>query len=80
MLEVSKVRVTAIWDSEAQVWVAESDDVPGLITEAESTSALMQKLETLIPELLRENCVPYLQHLDVSVYAGPEQLQFSIAA
>jgi predicted RNase H-like HicB family nuclease len=28
--------VDAHWDSEAGVWVAESEDIPGLVTEAES--------------------------------------------
>ncbi|WP_186087394.1 DUF1902 domain-containing protein [Burkholderia gladioli] len=49
------VHVSAFWDAEARVWVAESDDVPGLITEAETMDALAQKLKTLIPELLDEN-------------------------
>jgi predicted RNase H-like HicB family nuclease len=31
--------VTAIWDDEAKVWVAESDDVPGLVTEAPTLEA-----------------------------------------
>jgi predicted RNase H-like HicB family nuclease len=31
--------VTAEWDSEAAVWVAESEDVPGLVTEAENLGA-----------------------------------------
>ncbi|MGH9394255.1 MAG: DUF1902 domain-containing protein, partial [Terriglobales bacterium] len=26
------IRVRATWDPEARVWVAESDDVPGLVT------------------------------------------------
>jgi len=28
--------ILAQWDSEACVWVAESDDVPGLVAEADS--------------------------------------------
>ncbi len=47
----------AFWDSEAGVWVAESDDVPGLITEAETMELLIVKLHGLIPELLVENGV-----------------------
>jgi predicted RNase H-like HicB family nuclease len=47
--------VTAEWDSEAAVWVAESEDVPGLVTEAENLEALVAKLRTLIPELLEAN-------------------------
>lgn len=47
--------IRAQWDSEAGVWVAESDDVPGLVAEADSPNALVQKLHTLIPELLELN-------------------------
>lgn len=47
-----QVTVSAFWDDEAQVWVAESDDVPGLITEAENIEALADKLRVLIPELM----------------------------
>ena len=47
--------VHAQWDDEANVWVASSDDVPGLVTEADTTVALAQKLKTLIPELLELN-------------------------
>lgn len=49
------ILVTATWDSEASVWVAESDDVPGLATEAESLDALLLKLNVMIPELLEMN-------------------------
>jgi len=47
--------IHALWDQEAQVWVAESDDVPGLITEAETMEQLIGKLQGLIPELLEAN-------------------------
>lgn len=47
--------VFAEWDDEAKVWVATSDDVPGLITEAETQPALVKKLQVMIPELLHEN-------------------------
>jgi predicted RNase H-like HicB family nuclease len=40
------------------VWVAESDDVPGLIAEAETIEALLSKLDALIPELLKLNAIP----------------------
>jgi len=45
-------QVRAQWDSEAGVWVAESEDVPGLVAEAESPNMLREKLRVLIPELL----------------------------
>ena len=47
--------VQARWDGEGGVWVAESDDVPGLVAEAESPNALAKKLRVLIPELLEVN-------------------------
>ena len=42
--------VEARWDSEAGVWVAESDDIPGLVAEAESMNALVEKVRILVPE------------------------------
>jgi len=47
--------VQADWDPEAGVWVATSDDVPGLATEAETIEALTEKLRTIVPELLEAN-------------------------
>ena len=46
-----QITVKAEWDPEAKVWVASSDDVPGLITEAETVEALAEKLSVMIPEL-----------------------------
>jgi hypothetical protein len=42
---------------EAHVWVATSDDVPGLATEEDTMEGLIEKLKTLIPELLDVNGV-----------------------
>ena len=47
-----------LWDAEASVWVATSDDVPGLVTEAATIPELTGKLRVLIPELLEENDLP----------------------
>ena len=47
-----KIIVQAIWDAEAQVWVAESENVPGLATEADTIETLTAKLRNIIPELL----------------------------
>lgn len=49
--------VHAEWDDEAQVWVATSEDVPGLVTEAETVEALSAKLRIIVPELLEANGV-----------------------
>ena len=47
--------VHAEWDPEAKVWVATSDNVPGLATEADTVEQLVAKLRVLIPELLEAN-------------------------
>jgi predicted RNase H-like HicB family nuclease len=52
---MSPYNVTAEWDEEAQVWVASSQDVPGLATGADTLEALIEKLKVVIPELLVEN-------------------------
>jgi predicted RNase H-like HicB family nuclease len=46
------IQVSASWDDEAHVWVAKSEDIPGLITEAPTLEALMEKLAVMVPELL----------------------------
>jgi len=50
--------IEVTWDNQAEVWVAESEDVPGLITEAVSRTHLIDKLAVLIPELLELNQRP----------------------
>jgi predicted RNase H-like HicB family nuclease len=47
--------IRAEWDDEARVWVATSDDVPGLATEAETMEGLIEKLKTMVPDLLEAN-------------------------
>jgi hypothetical protein len=47
--------IRATWDDDARVWVAVSDDVPGLVAEAPEVETLIQKLKILIPELLEAN-------------------------
>lgn len=47
--------VTAFWDDEAKVWVATSDDVPGLATEARTLDALVERVHAVAPELLDDN-------------------------
>jgi predicted RNase H-like HicB family nuclease len=54
-MESNTYHVHADWDPEANVWVATSDDVPGLATEAETIEGLATRLRTMIPELLEAN-------------------------
>jgi hypothetical protein len=45
------------WDEDTAVWTADSDDIPGLATEAETLEGLSRKLESMIPELVALNSV-----------------------
>lgn len=68
--------VRAEWDDEASVWVASSDDVPGLVTEAKTLEALDLKLRSMVPELLEANrCMPLDGQVAVELLAR----RFSIA-
>lgn len=55
---MSAIIVEAEWDDEAGVWVATSEDVLGLVTEAETLEQLRGKLLDLVPELIAENGLP----------------------
>jgi len=57
MNEARAITVRAKWDPEAGVWVATSEDVPGLSTEATTAAELEDKLREIIPILLELNHV-----------------------
>ncbi len=56
-MQSSMILVRARWDAEAAVWVATSEDVPGLVTEADTLEELRDKVLVMIPELLEANGV-----------------------
>ena len=62
--------VSAIWDAANKVWVAESKDVPGLATGADTLEELIEKLKTAIPEMLAENGIAF----------EPDDLPFRVEA
>jgi len=45
-------KVSLTWDNEAYVWLASSNDVPGLLLESGSLDALMERVKFAIPDLL----------------------------
>lgn len=45
----------ANWDEEAQVWVATSEDLPGLVTEAEDLKVLLEKVILVAQDLLEDD-------------------------
>ena len=48
------VVIHADWDPEAHVWVATTQDIRGLVTEADTIEALRAKLPGMILDLLEE--------------------------
>jgi predicted RNase H-like HicB family nuclease len=74
---MTEYHIEAHWDDEAKVWVATSEDVPGLATEAETMEALMDKLRVMIPELLELSGItpsadiPFRLHAERSDAARP---------
>jgi predicted RNase H-like HicB family nuclease len=67
--------IHAEWDSEAGVWVATSNDVPGLATEARTIEELSKKLEYMVPELLEANGLIVEQEVPFELLAR----RFSVA-
>ncbi len=53
--EIMNYTVLFTWDEEANVWVATSPDIRGLVLESESLDVLMQRVKDTIPELLELN-------------------------
>ena len=47
--------VSVLWDAETAVWVATSEDIPGLVLECGSLDALTERVKSAVPELLALN-------------------------
>ena len=43
------------WDNESGVWIATSNDIPGLVLESGSFDALLERTRFAVPELLELN-------------------------
>jgi predicted RNase H-like HicB family nuclease len=75
---MAEVEVTAFWDTESAVWVAQSDNIPGLFTEADTLEDLIFKLKVLIPKLVEasdRNChgaVPFVVRVMDTAHALEE--------
>ncbi len=74
---MSKFEIHADWDAEAKVWTAYSDDIPGLVTEAETWDALIARATAAATELLALNHIPHDAQVELRFSA--QQIQ-AIAA
>lgn len=48
----NEYKINFTWDNEVSVWIATSDDVPGLILEHDSFDVLVGRVRQAVPELL----------------------------
>jgi hypothetical protein len=46
------ITIKARWDDEAHVWIATSDDVHGLVVEADTWAAMIEEVRLILPDLL----------------------------
>lgn len=47
-----EITIQARWDGEASVWLATSEDVPGLVVEADTWPAMINEVQLVLPDLL----------------------------
>ena len=52
---MQELLINLTWDPDAAVWIAESDDIPGLVLESGSFDALIERVRFTVPELLELN-------------------------
>lgn len=50
--------VNLLWDTDASVWVATSEDIKGLVLESGSLDVLIERVRMTVPELLKLNGQP----------------------
>jgi hypothetical protein len=46
------INIQARWDGEASVWIATSNDVPGLVVEADTWPAMIEEVRLVLPDLM----------------------------
>jgi hypothetical protein len=49
---MAEFRGEAVWDAEAEVWVAKSPDVPGLVLPGRTRDDIMGKVRLVLPSLI----------------------------
>jgi len=56
--------VNLLWDTDASVWVATSEDIKGLVLESGSLDVLIERVRMTVPDLLKLNNQP-LEHAKI---------------
>ena len=71
------ITIQARWDGEASVWLATSEDVPGLVVEADTWPAMINEVQLVLPEFL-EVCGQGVEKLSLT-FKAEEHLDFATA-
>ena len=58
---MNEYTIMLTWDDEASVWIAECDDIPGLILESTSFDTLVERVKIAIPDLLEQEGAEHFQ-------------------
>ena len=61
LILMNEYTIMLTWDDEASVWIAESDDIPGLILESASFDTLVERVKIAIPDLLEQEGAEHFQ-------------------
>ena len=49
---IRDITIDARWDGEASVWIATSQDCPGLVVEADTWPSMINEVRLVLPDLL----------------------------
>lgn len=52
---IIKCEIDVLWDEKESVYIATSEDIPGLVLEAGSLDSIQQRLQETVPDLLDIN-------------------------
>ena len=67
------ITIEARWDGEAGVWIATSDDVPGLVVDADTWPTMIEEVRLVLPDLLELAGQPH-QNLSLT-FRAEERLE-----
>jgi len=71
------IAIDARWDDEARVWIATSNDVPGLVIEADTWPMMIDEVKLVMPELLELSGSP-LDNL-VLTFRAEQRLDLAVS-
>ena len=74
MLSDKVYKVHAQWDDKTSVWWAESDDIPGLVAQADSFEELVDTVHGLAPDLLELNGLKPKKGVDLPIHVIAERM------